>query len=198
MANDLRGRFDRKLTPAQRAARRRIRILEGCARALQRYGPVELTVSRILETSKVGRNSFYEAFDDAADAASATQRYATAALLAEVDARLAACRTPHTRVRELVVAWTEAASARPHFGHCTACDLGAGKEADFATAALAKRVEDLWQQAYRDGATGRRPEGDRAWHLGAALAAAGARAARRRELRRQTESLIALLESALR
>ena len=195
---DPRGRYDRALTARQRAERRRLIILDGCARALLRYGPVELTVSRILETASVGRNSLYETFPDAAAAARATPRYALDRLLAKLDEHVSRARTPHARVRALVLGWSDIAAAEPHLARCLGRDVGAPDEADAHVAALSGRVQALWRQAYQDGATGCRPNADRAWHLAEAIAAAGARAALGRDLRRRSEALVLLVEAALR
>jgi AcrR family transcriptional regulator len=101
-----RGCYDRALSRPERQAQHRDRLLLALASAYARVG-AKLTVSSVVEQAGVGRNTFYEYFDDIPHALHiATQRFASLgdALLSDA---VASNRTPFSRVRALVAAWAQ-------------------------------------------------------------------------------------------
>jgi AcrR family transcriptional regulator len=106
-----RGRYDRALSRNERQAVQRERVTAAVTSIAAAGG--ELSVASVVERAGIGRNTFYEYFDDI-EHALATLR---ARVLHELDARIQrafiAARTPLERVRALARAWTENAAGNP-------------------------------------------------------------------------------------
>jgi len=106
-----RGQYDRRLPREQRLAEQRERLLAAVARVCAREA--EPAVATVVALAGVGRNTFYEYFDDVPHA----RREAESAVLRRVDAKLRVAeeqaRTPVERFRGLARAWLEAVLAEP-------------------------------------------------------------------------------------
>ncbi len=104
-----RGRYDRSLSRHARQAEQRERLLAATA-AVAASGR-ELNVANVVARAGVGRNTFYEYFDDfthALHALSARSRHELSLLIV---GELEAARTPLERVRALARAWVRNARA---------------------------------------------------------------------------------------
>jgi AcrR family transcriptional regulator len=104
-----RGRYDRALSRHQRQAAQQERVIAAIA-AVAALGR-ELSIASIAEHAGIGRNTFYEYFDDVEHALSAINARARRELMARVEPALRLARTPLERVRALSRAWVEAYSA---------------------------------------------------------------------------------------
>lgn len=106
-----RGQYDRRLPREQRLAEQRERLLVAVARVCAREA--EPSVAAVVALAGVGRNTFYEYFDDVPHA----RREAESAVLRRVDAKLRVAaelaRTPVERFRGLARAWLDAVAAEP-------------------------------------------------------------------------------------
>jgi len=100
-----RGQYDRALTRRERQAAQRERVIAAIA-ALSATTR-ELNVANVVELAGIGRNTFYEYFDDVDHALLAIKRRAVLDLTARVDAALQGARAPLERVRALARAWAE-------------------------------------------------------------------------------------------
>jgi hypothetical protein len=106
-----RGEYDRRLPREQRLAEQRERLL--AAVALAHVRDSEPALATVVALAGVGRNTFYEYFDDVPHA----RREAESALVRRVDAKLRAAeqqaRTPVERFRVVARAWLDAVAAEP-------------------------------------------------------------------------------------
>src|SRR6188768_4079764 len=100
-----RGRYDRALSRSERQAAQRERVIAAVA-TLSARDP-ELSVASVVELAGIGRNTFYEYFDDLEHALAATRSRALREFAARVTSALQVARTPLERVRALARAWTE-------------------------------------------------------------------------------------------
>ena len=100
-----RGHYDRRLSRHARQAEQRDRVLAAIV-AIAATGR-ELNVGGVIEHAGIGRNTFYEYFDDVEHASRAIDARARGELVARVEAALRAARTPLERVRALSRAWSE-------------------------------------------------------------------------------------------
>ena len=106
-----RGRYDRALSRHQRQAAQQERVIAAIA-AVAGLGR-ELSIASIARHAGIGRNTFYEYFDDVEHALAAINARVRRELMARVEAALRLARTPLERVRALARAWAEAYSANP-------------------------------------------------------------------------------------
>lgn len=104
-----RGRYDRSLTRHERQAEQRERLLAATA-AVAAAGE-ELNVASVVARAGVGRNTFYEYFDDFAHALHSLSARARSELASAIAAELGAARTPLERIRALARAWVQHARA---------------------------------------------------------------------------------------
>jgi AcrR family transcriptional regulator len=106
-----RGQYDRRLPRELRLAEQRERLLAAVAQAHARQPAPAL--GAIVALAGVGRNTFYEYFDDIPHA----RREAESAVLRRVDAKLRvaeqSARTPVERFRAVARAWLDAIAAEP-------------------------------------------------------------------------------------
>src|SRR6185295_2443319 len=107
-----RGRYDRNLSPEERGSLQKQRLLWATAEALEGSGSQSVSVAAVAKLARVGRNTFYEHFDDAAAAVQAAARQAAALLAADLDRELEPARTPLERVRTLMSSWVDWSAAR--------------------------------------------------------------------------------------
>src|SRR6188768_767645 len=103
-----RGRYDRALSRQARQAAQRERVIAALG-ATDR----ELSVAQVVELAGIGRNTFYEYFDDLEHALAAIQSRALRDLSLRVESVLPAARTPLERIRALARAWAENLSENP-------------------------------------------------------------------------------------
>src|SRR6187431_2269228 len=100
-----RGRYDRALSRQARQAAQRERVIAAIAAlgATDR----ELSVAQVVELAGIGRNTFYEYFDDLEHAQAAITSRVLRDFALRVEAALRAARTPLERIRALARAWAE-------------------------------------------------------------------------------------------
>ena len=100
-----RGHYDRALTRRERQAEQRERVIAAIAAvsASQR----ELNVANVVEIAGIGRNTFYEYFDDIDHALLVIERRVTTEFATRVGGALLVARTPLERIRAVAKAWTE-------------------------------------------------------------------------------------------
>ncbi len=106
-----RGQYDRALSRNERQAAQQERVIAAISAIAAAGG--ELSVARVVEHAGIGRNTFYEYFDNVEHAVTAINARARRELDARSDAALRAARTPLERVRALARAWAESVAASP-------------------------------------------------------------------------------------
>lgn len=99
-----RGQYDRALSRERRQAEQRERLLVATAAA---FVANEHSVSGVVRSAGVGRNTFYEYFDDFAHALEGVRTRALGILDAQCTAAFAKARTPIERLRTVTYAWCE-------------------------------------------------------------------------------------------
>src|SRR4051812_25819673 len=106
-----RGRYDRGLSRRERQAAQRERVIAAIAAisATDR----ELSVASVVELAGIGRNTFYEYFDDLEHALSAIKGRALRDFAARAEVSLQSARTPLERIRALARVWTESLLENP-------------------------------------------------------------------------------------
>ena len=108
-----RGHYDRALTRHERQAAQQERVLAAVA-AVALAGR-ELSVASVVEHARIGRNTFYEYFDDVEHALAAINGRARRELVTRVESALLLARTPLERIRALARAWAESVSVNSDF-----------------------------------------------------------------------------------
>jgi AcrR family transcriptional regulator len=103
-----RGRYNRAQSREARQAEQHERLLQATCLAVARGS---VNVSSIVDAAGVGRNTFYEYFDDAEHALDAVRQRAETSL-AQHFAAASPARTPVERVRALARCWLEAVDAQ--------------------------------------------------------------------------------------
>jgi len=100
-----RGRYDRALSRRERQTAQRERVIAAIASisATDR----ELSVANVVEVAGIGRNTFYEYFDDLEHALLAIRGRALSDFASRVTAAMQQARTPLERIRALARVWTE-------------------------------------------------------------------------------------------
>ncbi|MEI9937019.1 MAG: TetR/AcrR family transcriptional regulator [Pseudomonadota bacterium] len=100
-----RGRYDRALSRRERQAAQRERVIAAIASisATDR----ELSIANVVELAGIGRNTFYEYFDDLEHALIAIKTRALSDFTPRVAAAMQAARTPLERIRALARVWAE-------------------------------------------------------------------------------------------
>lgn len=106
-----RGQYDRALSRQDRQAAQRERVIAAIA-ALNAAGH-ELTVASVVELAGIGRNTFYEYFDDIEHALVAIRSRALREFSARSVSALQTARTPLERIRALARAWAESLFENP-------------------------------------------------------------------------------------
>lgn len=107
-----RGQYDRGLSRRERQSAQRERVIAAIA-TLSTSGR-ELSVANVIELAGIGRNTFYEYFDDVEHALGAIRSRVVNELSVRVAAALELARTPLERIRALVRVWTEYAFETPN------------------------------------------------------------------------------------
>ena len=100
-----RGQYDRALSRRERQAAQRERVIAAISAisATDR----ELSVASVIELAGIGRNTFYEYFDDLEHALIAIKSRALRDFEGRVEAAMQTARTPLERIRVLARGWTE-------------------------------------------------------------------------------------------
>jgi AcrR family transcriptional regulator len=106
-----RGLYDRAMSRHERQAAQQERVIAAIA-AVAAVGR-ELTVASVVEHAGIGRNTFYEYFDDVEHALTAINARARGELGLRVESALRSARTPIERVRALARAWAENIAGNP-------------------------------------------------------------------------------------
>ncbi len=108
-----RGHYDRALTRRERQDAQRERVT-GALAHLSATGR-DLNVANVVEVAAIGRNTFYEYFDDVEHALHALSVRARRELSARVAFEQTSARTPHERIRALAWGWVHTALAQPNW-----------------------------------------------------------------------------------
>jgi len=106
-----RGHYDRALSRNERQAVQRERVTAAITSIGAAGG--ELSVASVVERAGIGRNTFYEYFDDIEHAQATLCARALHDLGARIELAFRSARTPLERVRALARAWTDSALAHP-------------------------------------------------------------------------------------
>jgi AcrR family transcriptional regulator len=107
-----RGTYDRGASRSDRHAEQRIRVLLAACAAFAEHGS-RTTVAHIIGKAKIGRNTFYESYDDAAHALSVAARGVARHVSNELSRVAHAHRTPIARLRAVCEAWFEWVEKNP-------------------------------------------------------------------------------------
>ena len=151
-----RGQYDRALTRVQRQAEQRDRLVQAAAHA---YATGPLTISRVVNAAGVGRNTFYEYFDDPEHALALVEAQALRSLEQRASHELDAARTPLEKLRALARAWFAELEADP-LAFRVALRAGALVQGVSLTAAgrLLKSLLERWiDEAQKSAGTALRP-----------------------------------------
>jgi AcrR family transcriptional regulator len=100
-----RGQYDRALSRRERQAAQRERVITALAALSATQN--ELNIANVVELAGIGRNTFYEYFDDIDHALAAINARALRELAKGLDSSMQAARTPLERIRALARAWSE-------------------------------------------------------------------------------------------
>jgi AcrR family transcriptional regulator len=100
-----RGRYDRALSRPERQAAQRERVIT--ALLTISASDRELSVANVVELAGIGRNTFYEFFDDLDHALLAITGRVLREFAARAESATQGARTPLERIRALARAWTE-------------------------------------------------------------------------------------------
>ena len=106
-----RGQYDRALSRQDRQAAQRERVIAALA-TLSAAGRV-VTVASVVEFAGIGRNTFYEYFDDIEHALVAIRGRALREFSSRSANALQTARTPLERIRVLARAWAESLAENP-------------------------------------------------------------------------------------
>ena len=101
-----RGRYDRALSRRERQVAQRERVL-AAIEVISATNERELSVANVVEVAGIGRNTFYEYFDDLEHALAATKGRALSDFAPRLAAAMQVARTPLERMRALARVWTE-------------------------------------------------------------------------------------------
>jgi AcrR family transcriptional regulator len=106
-----RGQYDRALSRRERQTAQRERVITALAAlsATER----ELSIANVVELAGIGRNTFYEYFDDVEHALTAIKTRALRDLVTRLESSVQATRTPLERIRALARAWAESLFVDP-------------------------------------------------------------------------------------
>jgi AcrR family transcriptional regulator len=100
-----RGQYDRALSRRERQAAQHERVITALAAlsATKR----DLSIANVVELAGIGRNTFYEYFDDVDHALTVIKARVLRDLVARLESSVQAARTPLERIRALARAWAE-------------------------------------------------------------------------------------------
>jgi AcrR family transcriptional regulator len=141
-----RGQYDRRAPRERRIAEQKERLVEATALAAVHEPPV--SVSSIVRRAGVGRNTFYEYFDDIAHAVEAAESAALRHIEKSLSDAESNSRTPVERWRSLARAWLTFAATEPEsallvLGVDVRAKRATSKGAAVLEAALLRSLETL-------------------------------------------------------
>src|SRR6187402_264535 len=100
-----RGQYDRALSRRERQDAQRERVMLALAALSETER--ELSIANVVELAGIGRNTFYEYFDDIEHALVGIRARVLRELTTRIETELSIARTPLERVRAVARAWTE-------------------------------------------------------------------------------------------
>jgi AcrR family transcriptional regulator len=100
-----RGQYDRRQGVDERQREQRLRLANAVCAVLAEVGPHRVSVDRVVRQARVGRNTFYEHFEDVPEALEAAARMAAEGLFGMLDSTPVDARTPLERVRAFGRSW---------------------------------------------------------------------------------------------
>jgi len=106
-----RGQYDRALSRSERQLAQRERVI--AAIALISASDRELNIANVVEAAGIGRNTFYEYFDDLEHALLAIKNRVLSDFATRVAVAMQAARTPLERIRALTRVWTQGLLEQP-------------------------------------------------------------------------------------
>ena len=106
-----RGQYDRALSRRERQEAQRERVI--AALAALSAADRELSIANVVELAGIGRNTFYEYFDDVEHALAVIRTRALRELAVRLESSLKSARTPLEQIRAVARAWAEALLANP-------------------------------------------------------------------------------------
>lgn len=104
-----RGGYDRALSPHERRTQARARLRASVASVFERRGH-ECTVEQVVRHAGMGRNSFYQHYDDIQSALDDLSRVHCAAVKRAVSVAVSSRRTPMARLATLTQLWLDLAA----------------------------------------------------------------------------------------
>jgi AcrR family transcriptional regulator len=108
-----RGRYERRLSPAERWAAHRAALIRATAEAMSAHDPSAWNVDWVVRRAQKGKNTFYEHFRSMEQATRAVESSASSLIGAHVESRLREAVTPRERLRASIAAWLDANDADP-------------------------------------------------------------------------------------
>ena len=149
-----RGQYDRALTRERRQAEQRERLLVATAAALAKG---QATVQGVIALAGVGRNTFYEYFDDFPHALAAVRARAEARVELECRSHVEQARTTIERFRAIGRGWCGALLVSPTEARVLLGAEGRGPEQPLSSAGriLASAYESAWSASSRSTAQDR-------------------------------------------
>lgn len=106
-----RGQYDRALSRRERQDAQRERVM--LALVALSESDRELSIANVVELAGIGRNTFYEYFDDIEHALQGVRARVLRELSVRIEGELSGARTPLERVRALSRAWAEQLFSSP-------------------------------------------------------------------------------------
>jgi AcrR family transcriptional regulator len=157
MASRGRGHWDRMLSCDDRRVAQRLRILAATARANAEHGRA-LTLSDIVLEAGVGRNTFYEHFEDVDAAIRAAVAESIEGTARAIEQAVADARTPIERLRSMARAWVASALERPGLVDAIRQDPTRQSGRTSGRTGLERALGDVLADAKAAGVIGQGPE----------------------------------------
>ena len=103
-----RGRYERRLSPAERWAAHRAALIRATAEAMAEHERATWSVDQVIRRAEKGRNTFYAHFRGLEQATRAVESSAVSLISARVEGLLRAASTPREKLRAVIAAWLSA------------------------------------------------------------------------------------------
>lgn len=152
-----RGRYDRTLSRAERAAAQRQQLVDAAA-ALLAQDPCALTVSKIVHRAGTGRNTFYDHFQSLAAVSAAVRKQGTERASAFIARESRTSWTPIAQLRALSRAWLHFAASEPSLAAALMQFPADGAHTSSATDYLCEQLAPLLSRARHDGVISKPPD----------------------------------------
>lgn len=167
-----RGCYDRSLSNLTRHAQQHERLLEATTAALAEHGR-EPNVTTIVAAARVARNTFYEHFDNLADAVAEADDRAAALLRQQLKRSGTEDWTPRERLRSLLGAWLAFVAAEPTLARALLRKTTQASRFALTRAGevLREILEAVLREALRDAVISTPPDGVRVVAMTAAVEA---------------------------